>query len=288
VTFAFIATEKAAYPIRVLCRTLGVSASGFYAWQTRPAVSVRGRQDERLRHQLRVAHGASRGVYGSPRLHHVLRQAGHRISRKRVIRLMRLEGLRGRARRRFRATTVVDPHAQPATNHLARHFTVAAPNRVWAADITGIPTHEGWLYVAVLLDLWSRRVVGWALRPTLETDLVCAALQVAVARRTCRRGLLHHSDRGAQYTSDRYQTLLRTHGFRCSMSRPGNCYDNAPVESFFRTLKMELGPQTHATRRAAATSITDYIEGFYNRERLHSALHYQSPAAFEATWKAAV
>ena len=287
-TFAFIATEKATYPIRVLCRTLGVSASGFYAWQARPASSVRARTDARLRHQLRVAHRASHGVYGSPRLHQVLRQAGHRISRKRVIRLMRVEGLRGRARRRFRATTVVDPHAQPATNQLARHFTVAAPNRVWAADITGIPTHEGWLYLAVLIDLWSRRIVGWALRPTLATDLVCGALQVAVARRACHAGLLHHSDRGAQYTSDRYQALLRTHGFRCSMSRPGNCYDNAPVESFFRTLKTELGPHVPTTRRIAATAIADYIERFYNRERLHSALHYQSPAAFEATWKTAV
>jgi putative transposase len=288
VTFAFIATEKAAYPIRVLCRTLGVSASGFDAWQARPACSVRARQDGQLRHQLRLAHSASRGVYGSPRLHQVLHHAGHRISRKRVIRLMRVEGLRGRARRRFRATTVVDPHAAPATNHLARRFTVAAPNRVWAADITAIPTQEGELYLAVLLDLWSRRVVGWALRPTVETEVGCAALQVAVARRAWRRGLLHHSDRGAQYTSDRYQALLRRYGFRCSMSRPGNCYDNAPVESFFRTLKTELGPHTHATRRAAATVIADYIERFYNRERLHSTLHYQSPAAFEATWQAAV
>lgn len=217
-----------------------------------------------------------------------MRHAGHRISRKRVIRLMRLDGLRGRVRRRFRATTVVDPHAQPATNQLARRFAVAAPNRVWAADITAILTQEGWLYLAVLVDLWSRRIVGWALRPTLETDLVCAALQLAVARRVWRRGLLHHSDRGAQYTSDRYQALLRTAGFQCSMSRPGNCYDNAPVESFFRTLKTELGPLTQATQRQAATAIADYIEGFYNRERLHSTLHYQSPATFEATWKAAV
>jgi transposase InsO family protein len=283
-----MATEKATYPIRVLCRTLGVSASGFYAWQSRPAESGRVRQDQQLRHQLRVAHRASRGVYGSPRLHQVLRQAGHRVSRKRVMRLMRVDGLRGRARRRFRATTVVDPHAQPATNHLGRRFTVAAPNRVWAADITGIPTHEGWFYLAVLLDLWSRRVVGWALRPTLETDVVCAALHLAVGRRTWRRGLLHHSDRGAQYTSDRYQALLRLHGFRCSMSRPGNCYDNAPVESFFRTLKTELGLQAQVTRRQAATAIAEYIEHFYNRERLHSTLQYQSPATFEATWKAAV
>jgi len=288
VTFAFIATEKAAYPIRALCRTLGVSASGFYAWQARPPLSRRRQHDAVLRQQLRLAHGASRGVYGSPRLHQVLRQAGYRISRKRVMRLMRVEGLRGRGRRRFRATTVVDPHARPAMNHVARRFTVAGPNRVWAADITGIPTHDGWLYLAVLLDLWSRRVVGWALRPTLETDLVCAALQVAVARRTRRRGWLHHSDRGAQYTSDRYQALLRTYGFRCSMSRPGNCYDNAPVESFFRTLKTELGPHTHVTRQVAATRIADYIERFYNRERLHSTLHYQSPAAFEAHWRSAV
>jgi transposase InsO family protein len=288
VTFAFIATEKAAYPIRVLCRTLGVSASGFYAWQARPTPSTRGQQDAVLRQQLRLAHGASRGVYGSPRLHQVLRQAGHHVSRKRVIRLMRVDGLRGRLRRRFRATTVSDPAAQPATNHLAQRFTVAGPNRVWAADITAISTHDGWLYLAVLVDLWSRRIVGWALRPTIETDVVCAALQVAVARRAWRRGLLHHSDRGAQYTSDRYQALLRAHGFRCSMSRPGNCYDNAPVESFFRTLKTELGPQTHATRRQAVTAIADYIEHFYNRERLHSALHYQNPATFEATWKAAV
>jgi putative transposase len=288
VTFAFIATEKAAYPIRALCRTLGVSASGFYAWQARPPLSRRRQHDAVLRQQLRLAHGASRGVYGSPRLHQVLRQAGYRISRKRVMRLMRVEGLRGRGRRRFRATTVVDPHARPAMNHVARRFTVAGPNRVWAADITGIPTHDGWLYLAVLLDLWSRRVVGWALRPSLETDLVCAALQVAVARRTRRRGWLHHSDRGAQYTSDRYQALLRTYGFRCSMSRPGNCYDNAPVESFFRTLKTELGPHTHVTRQVAATRIADYIERFYNRERLHSTLHYQSPAAFEAHWRSAV
>lgn len=272
----------------MLCRTLSVSASGFYAWQARPAPSARQRHDDVLRHQLCVAHRASRGVYGSPRLHQVLRRAGHRISRKRVIRLMHLDGLRGRVRRRYRATTVTDPAALPAANHLNRRFAVTAPNRVWAADITAVATLEGWLYLAVLVDLWSRRIVGWALRPSIDTDVVCAALQVAVARRACRRGVLHHSDRGAQYTSDRYQALLRTYGFRCSMSRPGNCHDNAPVESFFRTLKTELGPQTQVTRRQAATVITDYIERFYNRERLHSALQYQSPAAFETTSKATV
>jgi transposase InsO family protein len=280
--------EKATFPVRVLCRTLGVSASGFYAWQTRPTPSPRQQRDHVLRQQLRVAHRTSRGAYGSPRLHEALRQAGYRVSRKRVIRLMRLEGLQGRLRRRFRSTTISDRTAVPAANHLARRFAVAAPNRVWAADITAIPTRDGWLYLAVLIDLWSRRIVGWAVRPTLETDVVCAALQLAVARRAWRRGLLHHSDRGAQYTSDRYQALLRAYGFRCSMSRPGNCYDNAPVESFFRTLKTELGPLIHATHRQVTTTLADYIEGFYNRERFHSALHYQSPAAFEATHKAAV
>ena len=201
---------------------------------------------------------------------------------------MHVEGVRGRARRRFRATTAVDPHAHPATNLLARRFTVAAPNRVWAADITAVTTREGWLYLGIVLDLWSRRIVGWALRPTIATDLVCAALQVALARRRWRRGGLHHSDRGAQYTSERYQALLQRAGFRCSMSRPGNCYDNAPVESLFRTLKTELGSQTHSTRRQATTAIAEYIERFYNQERLHSALQYQSHAAFEATRKAAV
>ena len=265
-----------------------MSASGFYAWHARPGASPRQQHDEVLRHQLHIAHTASHGVYGSPRLHQVLRHAGHYVSRKRVIRLMRVDGLRGRVRRRFRATTTSDPAAQPAANDLNRQFAVRGPNRVWAADITAIPTHDGWLHLAVVLDLWSRRVVGWALRPTMETDLVCAALQVAVGRRAWRRGLLHHSDRGTQYTSDRYQALLRAHGFDCSMSRPGNCYDNAPVESFFRTLKTELGSQLRTTRRQAVTAIADYIERFYNRERLHSALHYRSPATFEATWKAAV
>jgi putative transposase len=284
VIFTWVAAEL---PVRVLCQTLGVSVSGFYAWRHRPP-SARVCQDLALRRQLRAAHAASRGLYGSPRLQHALRHTGHRIGRKRVMRLMRLEQLRGRCRRRFRVTTAADPSAQPAANHLARRFRSDAPNRVWAGDITALPTQEGWLYLAVLLDLWSRRVVGWALRPTLTADLVCAAFHLAVARRGTTRGALHHSDRGAQYTSDRYQALLRTHGFRCSMSRPGNCYDNAPVESFFRTLKTEMGVRTFPTRRLAATRIGDYIECFYNRERLHSTLNYQTPAAFEAAWKAAV
>jgi putative transposase len=265
-----------------------VTASGFYAWRGRPLCPPRVRHDQTLRHQLRVAHAASRGVYGSPRLHQALRIAGHRVGRNRVIRLMRLEQLRGRPPRRFQRTTCADPQAAPAPNRLHQRFAVAAPNRVWAADITALPTHEGWLYLAVVLDLCSRRIVGWAVRPTIDTELVCSALQLAIGRRRLVGAVIHHSDRGAQYTSGRYQAVLRAHGFRCSMSRAGNCYDNAPVESFFHTLKVECAHHIAPTRRVAAAAVTNYIERFYNAERLHSSLNYQSPAHFEAAFHVAV
>ena len=286
--FEQVLAEKAHYPIRTLCAVLGVSASGYYAWRGRPLCSPRVRTDRILGIQLGAAHARSRGTYGSPRLHRALRAAGHRVGRNRVIRLMRAAHLVGRPRRRFRLTTTADPQAAPAPNRLNRGFDVRAPNRVWAADITALPTHEGWLYLAVLLDLCSRRIVGWATRPTLETDLVCAALHLAVGRRRLTTSVLHHSDRGCQYTSDRYQQLLRTHGFHCSMSRPANCYDNAPVESFFHSLKNEIGESAWPTRRAAAQTLADYIDAFYNRERLHSALDYRSPAQFEAALERAI
>jgi transposase InsO family protein len=288
VTFAFVEAEKAAFPIRLLCRTLAVTPSGFYAWRRRPVCPPRLTADLTLRRHLRVVHAASRGVYGSPRLLRALRLGGHHVGRNRIIRLMRLEQLRGRPRRRFRLTTTADAHAAPAPNHLRQDFTVAVPNRVWVADITAVPTHEGWLYLAILLDLCSRRIVGWAVRTTLEADVVCAALQLALGRRRLDAAVLHHSDRGAQYTSDRYQALLRAHRFHCSMSRAGNCYDNAPAESFFRSLKVELGPTGALTRRAAATAVGDYIERFYNRERLHSSLYYRSPPTFEADFAVGV
>jgi transposase InsO family protein len=194
---------------------------------------------------------------------------------------MRHEHLRGRPRRQFRVTTQADPTAAPARNILARRFTVDGPNRVWAGDLTALPTAQGWLYLAVLLDLWSRRVVGWAVRATLETDVVLAAWHMALGRRQTVPQL-HHSDRGCQYTSDAYQRVLLRHGVRCSMSRRGDCWDNAPVESFFRTLKVELVPETLWPTRAIATAaVHDYIERFYNTERLHSSLGYQSPARFE-------
>jgi putative transposase len=282
VIFGVIAEEKAHYPVRMLCAVLGVSASGFYAWRGRPLITPRVRANQVLRARIRAIHAASAGRYGSPRVHAALRATGERLGRNRVIRVMRAEQLRGRPRRRFRVTTQADPAAAPAPNHLKQTFHARAANRVWTADITAVATGEGWLYLAVLLDLWSRRIVGWAMRDTLATELVCSAWHMAVARRQPAPGLVHHSDRGCQYTSDQYQTLLRAHGVRCSMSRRGNCWDNAPTESFFRTLKVELDARACPTRAAATNAIRTFIERFYNTERLHSSLGYQSPAAFEA------
>jgi len=272
--------EKAHYPIRVMARVLEVSPSGYYAWRGRPLIAPRVHANDVLRQRIRRLHAASRGTYGSPRLLRALREAGARVGRNRIIRVMRAERLHGRPRRRFRLTTQADPAATPAPNLLGRQFAVAGPNRVWAGDVTALPTDQGWLYLAVVLDLWSRRVIGWALRPTLETELVTAAWHMAVGRRQTVPQL-HHSDRGSQYTSDAYQRLLRHHRVRCSMSRRGNCWDNAPVESFFRTLKVELTTGAWPTRAVAVAAIHDYIEQFYNTTRLHSSLGYQSPARFE-------
>jgi len=281
VTFAFILAEKAHYPIRTMCQMLGVSPSGYYAWRGRPLITPRVRGNHQLRRRIRLIHAESRGTYGSPRVVRALRDEGERVGRNRIIRLMRVERLRGRPRRRFRATTEADPAASPAPNVLARQFAVAGPNEVWAGDLTALPTAQGWLFLAVLLDLWSRRVVGWAVRPTLETELVTAAWHMARGRRQAAPHV-HHSDRGTQYTSTAYQHLLARDHVTCSMSRRGDCWDNAPVESFFRTLKVELLPDTlWPTRAAAAAAVHDYIEQFYNVKRLHSSLDYQSPAWFE-------
>jgi putative transposase len=279
VTFAFMQAEKARHSIQAMCRALGVSPSGYYAWQQRPA-SRRSTEDRRLRVELCAAHAASAGSYGSPRLWQAVRQRGLHVGRNRVIRLMRDEHLRGRPRRRFRVTTATDPTHTAAPNHLARRFHVRQPNHVWAGDLTAIPTGDGWLYLAVLMDLYSRRVVGWALDTTMETAVVLTAWHRALAqRRTAPR--LHHSDRGRQYTSAAYQAALRAHGVRCSMSRRGNCYDNAVVESFFRTLKLDLHQPVWRSRREAIARITAYLDGYYNRRRLHSTLGYCSPAEFE-------
>ena len=277
--------EKAAHRIRTLCQTLDVSVSGYYAWIARPE-STRQRLDRRLRAHLRAAHAQSRGTYGSPRLRIELQRTGLRVGRRRVMRLMRADGLQGRPRRRFRGTTVVDPRATAAPNHLGRQFRPPSPNAVWAADITALSTADGWLYLAVLIDLYSRRVVGWAVAPSLETRVVLAAWQQAVMRRR-HAPRVHHSDRGTQYTSAAYQAALQAHGTTCSMSRPGNCYDNAVVESFFRTLKQDLGVATWPTRRDATVAVSDYIERFYNARRLHSTLGYRSPIQFETQTRVA-
>ena len=267
--------------MRVLCRALGVSASGFYAWHGR-GLSRRQQQDLPLRHAIRVVHAESRGRYGSPRVHEAIRQRGYRVGRHRVMRLMRVEGLRARRRRSFRVTTD-SQHRQPvAPDLLGRRFQPAAPNRVWAADLTYLTTRDGWLYLAVILDLFSRRVVGWATSARLHTDLALGALSMAVGRRHPPRGVIHHSDRGLQYASAIYQHTLRRSGFRVSMSRRGNCWDNAVAESFFSTLKQELELAPSLSRAEATTAIATYIETFYNPVRLHSTLHYQSPNAFEA------
>jgi transposase InsO family protein len=278
-----IAQHRAEYPLRLMCRILAVSPSGFYAWQHR-GPSARAQADVQLGVQVAALHRRSQRRYGSPRIRRDLRdEAGVRVSRKRVARVMRAAGLVGTPRRRFRVTTQADRRHAPAPNHLRRRFTVARPNRVWVADVTYLRTAEGWLYLAVLLDLASRRVVGWAVAPRLDRHLVLTALDRAVAHRRPRRGLLHHSDRGAEYTSEDYQARLHAAGLRCSMSRKANCWDNAVAESFFATLKRELVHDAHwVTRTQATTALAQYIDGWYNIHRRHSGLGYLSPATYEA------
>jgi transposase InsO family protein len=279
--FSFIAAEKAAFPVRLLCRTLQVSRAGFYAWQARPP-APRALADARLGHEIGAIHAESRQRYGSPRIHAELAARGYRTSRKRVARLMRRRGLAARRRRRFRVTTE-SRHSLPiAPNVLARQFERAAPDQAWVTDITYIATGEGWLYLAVILDLCSRVAVGWAMSERLTDALTLNALGMALARRRPPQGLLHHSDRGSQYASGDYQKALAQHGIVCSMSRRGDCWDNAVAESFFATLKVELvHDATWATRATARTELFDYLERFYNGQRRHSALGYLSPRAFE-------
>ena len=279
--FAFIATEKAWYPVALMCRVLQVSRSGYYSWCKRPAAERVGK-DQRLTLEVAAIHAESRGRYGSPRVHAELRERGQRIARKRVARLMRAAGLRARARRRFRSTTDSQHAMAIKGNLLARRFAVSAPNRSWVSDITYIWTLEGWLYLAIVMDLFSRRVVGWALSKRLERGLALDALGMALKGRPRSRAMLHHSDRGSQYASHEYQQLLAAHGILSSMSRKGNCWDNAVAESFFATLKLELVYETQwRTREEARRALFEYIELFYNRQRRHSALGYLCPSEFE-------
>jgi transposase InsO family protein len=281
VRFAFIAVEKARFPVRALCTTLGVSRAGFYAWQGRPP-APRAEADERLGLEITTIHAESRQRYGSPRIHAELLDRGHHTSRKRVARLMRHHRLAARRRRRYRVTTDSRHPFPVAPNVLARQFEQMAPDVAWVTDITYIPTGEGWLYLAVILDLCSRFVVGWAMSERITRGLTLDALDMALVRRRPLHGLLHHSDRGSQYASGDYQRVLAAAGLVGSMSRRGNCWDNAVAESFFATLKVELvHDTTWATRAAARTALFEYIEIFYNGQRRHSSLGYLSPRAFE-------
>jgi transposase InsO family protein len=278
VKFAFIA-EKAELGVTRLCKTLSVSRAGFYAWRGRPR-SAHAVEDVRLRVLIREAHEQAHGRYGRPRVHRALRKQGIRVSGKRVGRLMREEGLAGRFRRRFRCTTMSE-HEQPvAPNILDQVFVAAAPNQRWVGDTTELMIPNGRFFLAVILDLYSRFVVGWAVSAINDRHLTLRALDMALRRRCPGAGLLHHSDRGSTYASEDYQAVLAEHGIICSMSRRGNCYDNAVMESWNGTLKNELG-ERFVSPIDAKTKLFKYIEIFYNQERLHSSLDYASPAEFE-------
>lgn len=279
--YAFIEAQKARFPISLLCEVLGVARSGFYAWKSRPTAK-RKAQDAELGAKVVAIHQASRRTYGSPRIHAELRADGVRVGRKRIARLMRAQGLAGRTRRRIRQATAEGATVPPASNVLAREFKRSQPNEAWVGDMTYIWTAEGWLYLAVLLDLHSRRVVGWAMSERIDRHLALSALEMALGRRAPQPGLVHHTDRGSQYTSLDYRQALEKHGLVCSMSRRGNCWDNAVAESFFATLKTELLPERpFPTRAAARQAVFEYVEVFYNRQRRHSALGYLTPAGLE-------
>jgi len=274
---------KGEHPIRLLCALLGVSSSGYYSWcHKRP--STRQREDAAIAAQIAAAHRASRGTYGAPRIVEDLRAEGTRTSKRRCARLMRAQGLRGKKKNRRRPRTTDSRHAQPvAANLMAQRPAPTGPNQAWRTDITYLKTAEGWLFLAAILDAWSRRVVGWACAPTLHASLALAALRDALQRRHPPKGLLHHSDRGCQYVDADYVALLDSAGVERSMSRAGNCYDNAAMESFWSTFKTDTGLDhiELATRRETELAVFDYIETFYNPRRRHSSLGYLSPVAFE-------
>lgn len=280
--YQFIEGHRDEFPVTRMCTVLQVSASGYYAWHKRPA-SQREQDNQKLVERIKAIHAESRETYGSPRIHAELIAQDIKCNKKRVERLMRVNDIRAKQHRRRRVKTTDSDHNLPvAPNVLNRQFQADAPNQKWVTDITYIPTDEGWLYLAVVLDLFARRVVGWSMASTLCTSLVENALLMAVADRHPEAGLIHHSDRGSQYASGEYQTLLNTHQMVISMSRTGNCYDNAPMESFFGTLKTELIHHRHyRTRSAARQDIFEYIEVFYNRKRRHSSVDYLSPVQYE-------
>lgn len=283
--YACIRRYEGAFAVVLMCRVLEVSRAGYYAWRTRKP-SARAQTDTQLRVAIRAIHAESRRRYGRPRIHRELRAQQLRCSQKRVARLMRLDGLRGKRSRRYRCTTQADG-TPPAPNRLQRRFHVATPNQVWVSDVTACWTAEGWLYLAVVLDLASRRVIGWAAGRTPGQELTLPALQQALQHRAPMAELLHHSDRGMHYTGTSYQRLLTAYGLVASMSRRGDCWDNAVVESFFATLKTELVTDAQWRSRPEGIQALRHYLNWYNNRRLHSTLNYQSPVAFERQLTAA-
>jgi putative transposase len=283
VRFAWIQRHQDDWPIEVLCEVLNVTRGGYYDWMNEPDQTPAQRRQEELLERIRAAHEASRQTYGSPRITAELKGGGVRVCRNTVAKWMRKADLRPRRRRKFVPATTDSNHDLPiAPNRLDRDFAASAPNRKWVCDLTYIWTDQGWLYLATVMDLFSRRIVGWSMQDHLRTSLTSQALTMALQARKPQPGLLHHSDRGVQYASEEYQRLLKMHGIVCSMSRTGDCYDNAAAESFFATLKRELiNGKRYATLDEAKRDLFEWIEVFYNRQRRHSALGYVSPEAFE-------
>jgi putative transposase len=285
--FRFVEQEKARYPVRILCSALGVSPSGYYAWRSR-GPSARARSDADLAEAIRQAHARSRGTYGVPRIWTDLAEAGHRVSRKRVARLMARDHLAGVHRRRFVRTTIRDEDAAPFPDLVNRDFAAAGPDRLWVADITALPTRSGSCYLASIVDAWSRRVVGWSMATHMRAELVTGALDAAIVHRRPGSGLVHHSDHGSQYTSLAFGRRLRESGIAASMGSVGDCYDNAMAESFFATLETELIDRSDwANPAEAKAAVFEYIEVFYNRIRRHSSLGNLSPEQFEERYRSA-
>lgn len=278
--FAFIQQHRQEFSIVQMCDILAVSSSGFYAWLEREP-SAREQENECLTEQIRVLYKRSRQTYGSPRIHADLQAMGKAVSRKRVARLMQLSGIQARRKQGYKNTTKRDKSREPAPNLLAQDFSADTANETWVADITYIDTREGWIYLATILDVYSRKIVGWSMMTGLQKLLVEDALKMAVGRRDLAPGLRHHSDQGSQYTSHDFLALLKQHNIQVSMSGVGHCYDNAMMESFFATLKTECAIEPFETRQQARQVIFEYIEVWYNRLRRHSALGYLSPDQFE-------
>jgi len=279
--FAFIDAERASFPITKLCKVLEVTRNGFYAWLKRPE-SERRQRDRQLTVKIKAYHKASRGTYGSPRIYDDLTEEGEPVSRKRVARIMRENGVTGQPERRRRRTTDSNHNLPVAENLLKRNFRAAAPDQVWASDITYIRTWEGWLYLAVVIDLFSRRVIGWAIADHMRTELVHDALMMAIGLRNPAPSLIHHSDRGSQYAGHEYQRTLKAHGMICSMSRKGDCWDNAVVESFFGTFKDDLINRfSWPTQARTKKAVVEYIACFYNNYRRHKYIDNMSPMEYE-------